>query len=95
MANLEVELGRALAEIRALETTAAVEGTTLKSAIAEAVYGLNSETTEVSVDTSVTGAKVGQLQKVRDLRTSLFGEDGSGGVFEAMELLLQKNALVE
>ena len=90
-----VILADAVAFLRAEETAQGAAGTTLQGAIAEAILRIDSDVedpveslgeTESSVEYSaaMTGVDKGKLQRLRDLRTALLGENGSGGAINEL-----------
>lgn len=88
-------LAEAMALLRAKDASSSAAAVTLTSAIAEAIYDIDSSQTDAAggeekPSYSEGGSiKKGKLQQIQDLRSLLFGgEDSNGntnqGVFEAL-----------
>lgn len=96
--NSRVGLAKMFATLRSRGATTQAESVTLQSALVEAIndldssvsdpvgsMGSNEEQPNVNYE---TGSGKGRIQKIQDLRLSLFGEDGDSGLFATIRDLI-------
>jgi hypothetical protein len=92
---LRALLSQALNVVRANEGAERAAGTTLESAIVQAIYEIDSSQVnvveelsgETSARMSSTRPKMGRLQQVQSLKLLLFGDKGNNGLFEQLRNL--------
>ena len=80
-------LARGISFILSRDNSAGAAGTTLQTALAEAINDLDSsqnEGTEEYNDSLVSGVAKGRLQKVQDLKTVFFGDENTQGLFDSL-----------
>jgi hypothetical protein len=84
--NIRVGLGKAFALVRSMETSKALNGYTLEDLLAEQIFFLDSSQTgngaELDESSTIRAHRPGRLQRIEALEKTLFGEDGTSGVFK-------------
>ena len=99
--TLRMPLGEAVAFVRSKETVAGIAGTTLQTALVEAIYELDSTQVDPianldagspQYEENLNRARFGQLQRIQKLKTLLLGDgtEDNVGVFALAELALAK-----